>query len=67
MAVSAEQLRDILVLAMREAASHGMQAGTPSVPQGGSHQGVGGWRKQLDLRAFDGMEVYRGGEVEWVD
>ena len=67
MAVTAEQLKDMIVLGMREAASLGIQAGAPGVPQGGTHQGGGGWRKQLDLRAFEGMEVYRGGEVEWVD
>ena len=67
MAITAEQLREIVVIAMREAASHGVQAGTPNVAPGGSPQGGGGWKKQLDLRAVDGMEIYRGGEVEWVD
>ena len=70
MSITAEQLRDMMSLAMREAISHGMQAGASGTQQGGSHPGSGGgggWRRQLDLRAFDRVEVYKGGEVEWVE
>ena len=67
MAIDAAQLRDMISLGVREAVSHIIQAGAPGVHSGGPHHGSGGWRKQLDWRAFDGMEVYKGGEVEWVD
>ena len=67
MALDAAQVRDMITLGVREAVSHLFQAGAPGVQQGDSHRGAGGWRKRLDWRAFDGMEVYKGGEVEWVD
>ena len=65
MAISAEQLRDAVVLAVREAVSQTVTAGA-SGTQGGAHHS-GGWRKQLDHRGVEGLAVYKGGEVEWVD
>ena len=61
MALSADQVREAIVLGVREAVSHGIQAGVPQGHNGGAHQSSGGWRKQLDWRAFEGLSVYRGG------
>ena len=65
MAISADQLREVLALAVREAVSQTMAAGATGT-QGGTHHS-GGWRKQLDYRGGEGLTAYKGGEVEWVD
>ena len=70
MAVTAEEFREWMSLAIREALSQGVQAGASGAQQGGSHQGSGGgggWRRQLDLKAFERLDVYKGGEAEWVE
>ena len=70
MAITVEQLREAIVLAVREAASHGIGAGVSREAQGGTHPsggGGGGWRRQLDGKWFEGIPVFRGGQMEWVD
>ena len=56
---------------VRGALSQFMQAGGPTGGiEGSAHRngsGSGGWRRQLDYKGLDGLPIYRGGEVDWVD
>ena len=65
MAITSEQLREVITIAIREAASQGLMAGAPREAHGGTHPSGG--RRQLEGRWFEGMPVFKGGEAEWVD